>query len=356
MRPDWIDRFGNSTLHVAAALGVTFRDLSTIIERGADVNHVNTAGQTFMHVLNPWELFIEAPLNPISVFLEKLAQRSFDFRRRDDQGRTFLHVLNAKHKINPVHFAKWLDLLCQRDSSGAVVDYDFAHHVVDHTKRWEDPQPFMKAFNQTHQIKDKDREDKNSLHLLSEGPFGEYHERFIKELVSMGIDLDAYDNLGETPLMKCIRSSHLCGATYRKLEELSYRSSLNALLDSGANLTRRNQEFETPLHIAVKCGNIFATKELLMRGANVHARDRSGSGVILKAQAEQGRLKQDLGSYANITVCIGLVADAGALRRPSLFEEWSLPKYKTAQSIEGMYHQSLDVVKEDETNSALEEL
>ena len=362
-RPDWIDRFGNSTLHVAAALGATFHDLSSIIDRGADVNHVNTAGQTFMHTLNPWEFYLETPSVPISTFLEKLIDHSFDFGWRDDQGRNFLYVLNIMYKVNPFHFLEWLPLLCQRDNTGTLIDYDLAYRVVDSVSQFSKQRvyldKFIEAFNEAQRRKDdvwerditrdaiqelakfQSNSGMNSLHILVDFPHSVMNKASVDKLVSRGVDVDAYDVWGETPLMKCVQSPRGKNAT-------DYEASLSALLDNGASIARRNRDFETPLHIAVRAGNIVATKALLKRQANVHARDRLGRGVIAVAEAEQRRSMHDVELYAKIAACIALAIDAGAVRMPNLFEEWSLPEGKTSsRPTVYNYSQALPIPEED---------
>ena len=117
--------------------------------------------------------------------------------------------------------------------------------------------------------------------------------------------------------------------------ETKYESLLNAFLESGANFTRRNRDKEIVLHIAVKVGNMAAAKILLRRGANIHASDRVGRGVIKIADAVLGeagaghsRSKQHSILYGKIIVYKALVTDARAVGEPSQFDKWSLLRTK----------------------------
>ena len=112
----WSDKFDNTALHAAAAMGPTYHILEYIIDQGADLNAVNTAGQTFMHVLDPQEL-----RKDIATLLVLIQGRGFDFGITDHLGQTIFHELSRK-KPCLVRSKFWTpERLRQRDSSGRSV-------------------------------------------------------------------------------------------------------------------------------------------------------------------------------------------------------------------------------------------
>lgn len=114
----WTDRFGNTALHIAAALGAQYSDLRSMIQgnifqKALNVHQVNTANQTFMHVLNPSNLNLKDMLH----LKKDLQAKDFDFYQRDVQGQTFLEPL-ACWGLDPLDFARcWL----------RPTAYDFTH-------------------------------------------------------------------------------------------------------------------------------------------------------------------------------------------------------------------------------------
>ena len=79
----WSDRFGNTALHIAAALGTRIEQLVKIMDSGVNFNETNTAGQSFMHVLDPKPYYLD--LEPSFALSEHhqlksiLIKRSFRF-------------------------------------------------------------------------------------------------------------------------------------------------------------------------------------------------------------------------------------------------------------------------------------
>lgn len=86
---DWIDRFGNTRLHISAALGARYSTLKSLIDRGADIHALNSGRQSFMHVLDPHHWSPED-----MVYLrEQLRFAEFDFHQKDLQGLNFIDYL-----------------------------------------------------------------------------------------------------------------------------------------------------------------------------------------------------------------------------------------------------------------------
>jgi hypothetical protein len=147
-------------------------------------------------------------------------------------------------------------------------------------------------------------------------------ERYLEDLLRAGVDPDNHDKRGDRPLMAFIR--------YLRVGEDDAVTTriLSRLCDAGADINRRDREGEAPLHIAVKLGRRAATKFLLNHEANIHARDSDGMGILRLGEANSKRAKRDESSYAQIMLCMALVANVGAVSRPTLLQEWASPQWK----------------------------
>lgn len=108
-------------------------------------------------------------------------------------------------------------------------------------------------------------------------------------------------------------------------DDETLRLILNDLITKGADIHYRNRTGETALHIAIRLGRKVATLLLLENGANVHARNLEGRGVL--ALGEQAYFSaRDLDNqqlYASILACMAFAMQFGAVAEPSLVQEWS---------------------------------
>lgn len=353
--PGWLDRFGNTSLHIAAACGAKYCQLQALIIENIDVNALNTARQTFMHVLNPDSL---GPEEMVSLRAQ-LHQKRFKFYQRDVEGRLFLDVLTYR-KMDPLDFARcWLQPLIR--DMGSTTPYISNYKQVkkifhesggddDQWKilgwaepPWADhnasgffgyfphsnevlkpPEPESHTLTEGENYTDRsgrgyvdtaaeDNPEPSNPGELQQQTSNGSHLDFVKHLLSVGVDVNGHDETGVTPLMAqlyCVPYQHAI------VQELLY---------SGADTDARERTGETALHIAVKLGNIVATRALLARGANVHTRNRKCEGLLVVAERAQRHAKDDVSLYAKISACMALVIDAGAIASPNLFHEWSLP-------------------------------
>ena len=363
----WSDRFDNTTLHVAAALEPTYVILEDLIDRGVDINAVNTAGQTFMHVLNP-------DLNHADIrkLLSMIHRRGFDFDVTDHLGQTIFHELIRWNPdlLRRLAMPPWIhDHLWQRDSSrrnlkddvpSATISieistkifwksFDATTDIVDslipHT---EIPQRadlphitqmikcIREADRDCTKLDDKmDVYGRNALHLLADTQFdprttagkdgveGFKHvcrlrRRCADALLSYGESsaqiLNVYDVSGRTPLMALIGALHIAD------EELEYLVEL--LIRRGASIDHRNGDGESPLHIATRLGRIAVTRVLLKHGANLNATRADGQSITVAGVKCAARAKEDLVLHGRIMACVCLLADDGALLEPTFFDEW----------------------------------
>jgi ankyrin repeat protein len=99
----------------------------------------------------------------------------------------------------------------------------------------------------------------------------------LKVLCECGADANAQDAFGNTPL-------HWL-ASDRKEQRAEM---IRVLKTAGANLDTRNFKAETPLHIAVRSGNLESAKALIGCGANLNV--RISNGVNCTTDCDQRRL------------------------------------------------------------------
>ncbi|KAL8775076.1 MAG: hypothetical protein Q9209_000555 [Squamulea sp. 1 TL-2023] len=339
--PCWFDRFGNTSLHIAAMCGATFSWIQDLINEGVSVNALNSAKQTFMHVLDP-KSFNDGDMYRLKIELDR---RQFHFDHRDVDGELFLDNLNCHISLSRDFHKCWLGSSFPRVSYPSRESLRYCPLEQRFKRRsWDFDLPFhyfQEVSNAAsninrlfHTSKEslqvcKDFEDlagRGWLHIAADAIKDPPHPnklqqlslnslrlKLVRTLLDIGVNVNCHDRSGETPLMAHLRSKPYQDAI---VEEL---------LHHRADPDLRNRAGETALHIAVQLGNVIAIKALLDRGANVHVRNRSCEGLLTVAERAQRRAKDDVSLYAEITACIALAIDAGAIASPNLFHEWDLP-------------------------------
>ncbi len=329
--PWWVDRFGNTSLHIAAALGATYQELQAIFDKGASIHVCNSGGQTFMHLLNP----LVMDNNSLVSLTNHLRRNSFNFDHRDVQGHTFIDSLELRgldmskyadfwptsiihslrreiydQRMIPKLTPPWSDTWCEAWYYAGFISFcdllQASKVVLGRFKHLED----FYGRNCLHVAADKAEKPSQ----VSEQSFMDSRLSLVRDLLSIGVELDHHDNRGETPLMSHIRT------------QSSQDKIILELLHSGADINSRNKKGETALHISIKLGDIISTKALLARGAavNVHVRTWKGQGLLAVAVEAQRLARDAVGLYAKITTCMALAIDAGAIMAPTIFDEWDL--------------------------------
>ncbi|KAL2149719.1 hypothetical protein VTH82DRAFT_8371 [Thermothelomyces myriococcoides] len=118
---------------------------------------------------------------------------------------------------------------------------------------------------------------------------------------TVAVSVSHYDRRGYTPLMAFIE--HVSDDQDDKARTL--QAILEALMRAGARLEARNRRGETPLLLAARLGRKVALATLLEGGANVHARDADGRGIleVLDAEVCGARARAEVGLYARLEAC-----------------------------------------------------
>jgi ankyrin repeat protein len=142
-------------------------------------------------------------------------------------------------------------------------------------------------------------------------------EEYLEGLLAAGVNPNNYDEEGNTPLMAFIthvRAGEGDAVTTR---------ILNKLFTAKADIHRRNRNGETALHLAVKLGRRAATKFLLAKGANVHARNMKGQGIIEVGTQACEKCRHNDMLYGQIMLCMCLATSLGAVSSPTILQEWA---------------------------------
>ncbi|KAK3683399.1 hypothetical protein B0T22DRAFT_411382 [Podospora appendiculata] len=141
------------------------------------------------------------------------------------------------------------------------------------------------------------------------------------------VDINAYDSAG-TPVLTAF-IAHIPDDQDDKAKTLL--TILETLLRAGARIEARNRAGETALLVAARLGRKVALTTLLEHGANVHARDVFGRGVLEVVDATCRGAGGDVALYARLEACRvlltgrrdwGVVASAATAGVPPVVLEW----------------------------------
>jgi hypothetical protein len=154
----------------------------------------------------------------------------------------------------------------------------------------------------------------------------------VEWLVGQGLDIDAADDYGATPLWTCAY--------------LGRADRIPRLLSLGADIERVRQSSGTPLHAAAGLQRVEATRVLLAYGADVHAMNRMGQTPLLHALGRTN--KADIAAMAQVAK---LLLGAGAV----VTDEMREALQRVGKDFE-VHRESIDPASLAETMSGLAEL
>ncbi|KAF6842400.1 ankyrin repeat protein [Colletotrichum musicola] len=115
------DPFGNTILHLLAAGNAQHVHLFAAFRRSPDPWAVNSAGQTFMHVLN--DSWFAGRADTLFQLVRSVMTPDLEIYKRDVYGRNFCHVIHAKESMDQGTKNALLNLFrpmeyCRRDAFG----------------------------------------------------------------------------------------------------------------------------------------------------------------------------------------------------------------------------------------------
>ena len=421
------DCFGNTPLHLFAVLEGYQETLFRMVLHSADVGVTNTAGQTFLHVLNfEWFADLKSPSAPLKQLLAYLRDRSPDLVYATDvYGRTFFHrahslirdseildgilspfnpALSSRRDafgFNPLantnlggegpfipprrgaltplpeegpsgsrgrnsprtsndedafiaYHARLLQIVQSSYDNPRIEDEDGRNglhclaEAIINQQTMDDQRTAMstgRPLKRKHDKKDSPEGisggGSSSSNNSSEGPLAS-RRRHLENLLHSRppVDVNHYDKSGNTVLMSFIAS--IPDDQDDRAKTLG--AILETLIAAGARVEARNRRGETALLVAARLGRKIALATLLERGggggggagsmgskggtgANVHARDVDGCGVldVVDATCRAAGARDDLPLYARLEACRALLTGRGGwgvVQDPSVAMEW----------------------------------
>ncbi|KUJ20736.1 ankyrin [Mollisia scopiformis] len=386
-----VDTFGNSVLHIAACLGAAPTYLTSMIIMGANIHSLNNADQTFLHLISLSDISAirdfpallgalvkrrfnfqqqdhngqtalhsltqySTPWRVLSGMLQSFQFHGIDLpTSRDNRGYTVAEQLREQGfklswPYDEEHFLTTPDVASQPQPQKhlRVSSYPTDPQTINSKfllsaspellQEYEKHAELLRVIVQAGKNPSfEDSEGRNGLHCLAEvrldlptskepndgidPALNSPWEQYMEQLLLAGVDPNRYDKHGSTPLMSFI--TH-----WPTKDEALTTALLNRLIAAGANIHLRNRLGETALHIAVKLGHRAATKVLLSHGANVHARTSTGHGILALGTRYSNRAVHDEVLYAQISLCVCLVANAGAVSAPTILHEWASSDFR----------------------------
>lgn len=153
---------------------------------------------------------------------------------------------------------------------------------------------------------------------------------FLQGIIHARVDINQYDNQGQTPLMAFIK--------YRPEESRSDKEDMEKIIrmlyHAGANLEKRNRDGETALHIAGRSGKKVAMRELLQCGANPWVRDAHGLGVLAAIDDRFVNTEGDGALTARLEACRGVFTSMVKpnAQEPTVLQEWGVRRPASGSS------------------------
>lgn len=151
--------------------------------------------------------------------------------------------------------------------------------------------------------------------------------KYLQGILSAGVDVNHYDNGGQTPLMAFIK--------YRPEDSRCDKEDMERIIrmlhDAGADLDKRNRQGETALHVAARSGKKVAMKELLQLGANPFVRDACGLSVLAAIDELWINTEADGVLTARLEACRGVFTSVvhSEAQEPTVLQEWEMRRTVT---------------------------
>lgn len=247
------DNIGGTVLHYATLGGSSEMIKFFVDEKGFKANVVDEDGQTPLHYI--LDLYYTSYLDStISILLKCGA----DINQKDKKGNTplLLAVLDDNKYVvrSLVKYGANLDL--------ANLDADFPLQKSFKCRENEITQLLLdKGAN----VKAKYRKNYTLLHAIAYGS-KDNKKVFIDTLIAKGVDVNAINDYGATPLHKAV--------------EIRDKEIVEILLRNGANINVVDDGIGSPLHLASTMGELEMVQFLIANGANINLKNKDGKTPV----------------------------------------------------------------------------
>ena len=234
-----------------------------LLDRGANVNHVNGNGETPLSLAVAWRR-----CEMVQLLLERRAQ----IAGRSTRGQALLSHAIIRHSRQHV------ELLLQWGAELEAKNSRFSETPLSLAARMPDGKEFVELLLQSRpNIEARDAWDQTPLALAAK----EGHEEAVELLLRAGANIHTQNLRKDTPL--ALAAEH------------GRNSTVRLLLQHGAELNEKNRDGKTPLALAAQNGHSSAAMLLLTKGAKVNATDENGRtplalAVLNEAGGEMTRL------------------------------------------------------------------
>lgn len=317
------DTFGNTPLHfLANSTSVSFQTIYNLVEKGAEHNSRNAAGETFMHILNVDDYLSNHGFLDYLRAVIYLLNKGFQFDGHDYHGNTVRYnfIEGSRGRVSDHRRETILSLM--KPARGLD---DFAIDVRDHRTYplFLDPRSSNKivlgleeeiqagkgcSFRTVLQnITWSVREGKSDVVLIAQ---------YFPKVAAF------IDSGGDSFLISVVKLFP------DDVSEMDLKFHVMEVLKLGAEIEMRDRAGDSMLTIACCRGFRPLVKSLVSRGANVHARNNREQGILSQCWQclDHAREVPDDKLYARILSCMNVVIDAGGKSQPTEIDEWTLPQ------------------------------
>lgn len=244
---NYVDNNGFSALHYACQKGT--RDIvRMLIANGADVTISNNRGITPLHL---------AAGTGNKEIIKMLVDNGADINATDSDGESVVIYGIRAGKTETVRYMKELgaDITIADNDGRTAVDYASARGMTGVIENvLNDIELGADSYGNT---------------PLHQACYNGHSETVSAILKNQGVNVDATNDAGETPMYIAVRESNL------------YVAEL--LVKAGADVNRRTDNGENLIHIATKQRKLHMVSMLVKNGADINVRNKSGETPLICA-------------------------------------------------------------------------
>ena len=261
-----VNRSGNTPFYIALCVYLPTVDLDFLIQSGADATEVNAVaedGKTQLHA---------AATRCNLDFAKWLIELRADVNAVDTAGNTPLHFIYCPSFCHALKFKgagfEFANLLIASGADANAVNKrgeSPLYNILRCTEDWDGDS--VKRFFRSVDLNAVDKDGRSPLHMVAHKP------RIARVLVQAGADVNAVDKDGRTPLHEAADEHSL---EYAKL-----------LIESDADVNAVDMQGKNPLHQGAYYCRVEMSKFLIQCGADIGAMDKDGKTPLHTAVAER---------------------------------------------------------------------